>query len=268
MDKKKQPNTDFKGAVSLDTILAATSKPSVDGVAITIQEDLSKDKPKAEEEAKPATPIKEEVEEIKEVEATVEEAKVQHVPSSAYDTALRLISLGILKDFEISVGEEDEGTLISEFKNMTEDNLKEILEFQDQDKKDDISSNYISKEGLEEHELKVIEILKNGGDLSKIAETEEQAFSRPFEGFDMEDEKRQIDVLYTDFVHEKGIKKDTAIKIIQELRKEGKLEKEAKEVFDAYRKTASEYIDSILEQQKKDKNFKETNFKENKKTLR
>ena len=104
--------------------------------------------------------------------------------TESFKTAKRLIDLGLLDDFPVQVSEEDEeGTLISQFTSMSEENLKEIVDLHKQEGKNNISTNFIPKEGLREHELKVIEILKNGGDLSQIAETEKEAFQRPFERF-------------------------------------------------------------------------------------
>ena len=205
-----------------------------------------------------------------------EEAKIPEVVkdnlvnngTEAYKKAKAMIELGVLEDFSIQVSDDDEdGTAISDFKDMSEENLKEIVKIYQQEKDTNISSNYISKEGLKEHQLKVIEILKNGGDLSKIAETPDKAFERPFEGFDMEDQKRQIDVRYSELVHEKKLDHDTAITIIDGEIKKGKIEETSKSAFERYRKSHADYIDSIAEQQRKDKEFRDMNFKENKKTL-
>lgn len=256
--------TKFNGAVSLEAILASTSGTP------DIKEEIKEVKtPEPKEEIK-EEPIEEPKEEITEppVEVNPNPIEVEESnSSSAHKTAVRLIDLGMLEDFEISTSEEDEGTPISEFYSMTEENLKEIVKIHNQTKKSEISSNYISKDGLREHELKVIEILKNGGDLSSIAETDDKAFSIPFPDFDSDDEKNQVDAVYTDLVHGKKLSHEKAIKLIKDSRREGTLKKEAEDIVNNYRKAHSDYIDGILEQQKKDKEFREVNFKENKKAL-
>ena len=274
-DNKKKPDTTFKGAVNLDTIFASISKtPEVD---IKLEEVKVK-KPEEKEEVIVEDPIESPVEKpnLEEKPEIKEEPKeeVLEAPvidkdnsTSAHLTAKKLIEFGVIDDFEIAVSDEDEGTLISEFYSMTDGQLEEIVNIHKQSKKSEISSKYISKEGLGEHEVKVIEILKNGGDLSKIAETEEQAFTRPFEGFDMTDQKRQVDVVYTDLVHDKKLSHEKALRLIKDSVKEGTLEAEATEIFNRVRKSHSDYIDSVLEKQRKEKEFKETNFKENKKAL-
>lgn len=270
---QKEEKTDFQGPVSLDAIFAATSKTKE---TATKEEPI---KPVKEIKTEPVvepndTKTKEVITEPiinKEVSAATEPAtqpKNDAAETEAFKTAQQLIKLGVLEDFSIQTSEEDEsGTAISEFKTMTDENLEEIVKIHQQEKNKDLSSNYISKEGLKEHQLKVIEILQNGGDLSQIAESPDKAFERPFEGFDMEDQQRQIDVVYTDLVHSKGLKHDKAKSLIEYSIKNGTLKEEAKEVFDLYRDAHSNYINDKLEEQRKAKEFKDLNFKENKKTL-
>lgn len=264
MEKNKK-ETDFQGAVSLDAIFAATKGKTVEtGLEdkATIQKPTVKESPK-EEVTKPIA----EVEETITDRPIVEEQKTS-VETEAFKTAKRLISLGVLKDFTIQVSDEDEdGTLISEFTDMSDENLEEIVSIHNQENQKEISEKFLPKGDLKEHQLKVFEILSNGGDLSQIAETPDKALERPFEGFDMDDQKKQIDVRYTDLVHGKGLDHDSAITIIEKEVKSGKIEEASKKIFDSYREAHANYIDDILEKQKKEKEFKDLNFKENKKLL-
>lgn len=279
-DKNSTEKTDFQGPISLDAIFAATSgktdttkvedkKPIVQqqDTIITVKENKENKKDVTNQKAEDTNknPI------VNNNEPAPEPIKSNVVPETeteAFKTVKRLIGLGLLEDFMIQISEDDEdGTPISEFTSMSDENLEEIIKIHKQESEKNISSNYIPKEGLREHELKVIEILKKGGDLSKIAKTEEEAFKRPFEGFDMDDQNRQIDVRYTDLVHQKGLDHESAITIIDKEVKSGVIENKAKEIFDNYRKAHTAYIDKILEEQSKEKEFKELNFKENKKLL-
>lgn len=270
---KKEEKTDFQGPVSLDAIFAATSKnkegdtekpvaPIVENkeepVIVPVADLEDKGQGTESVVAQPApTPV---------IEPAVQSTDTEE--TKAFKTAQQLIKLGVLEDFVIQTSEEEEnGTAISEFKTMTDENLEEIVKIHKQEKNKDLSSNYISKEGLKEHQLKVIEILQNGGDLSQIAESPDKAFDRPFEGFDMDDQQRQIDVIYTDLVHSKGLKHDKAKSLIEYSIKNGTLKEESKELFDLYRDAHSNYINEKLEEQRKVKEFKDLNFKENKKSL-
>jgi hypothetical protein len=265
MEKNKNKETDFQGAVSLDAIFAAKQgKPIDTGI---------------KEETKPVEKIeskKEEVIENKEVvteqpkpTTTIPEAiKQEPVETEAFKTAKRLIKLGVLKDFAIQISDEDEeGILISEFSNMTDENLEEIVKIHEQETKKEISEKYLPKGDLKEHQLKVFEILSNGGDLSQIAETPDKALERPFEGFDMDDQKKQAEVLYVDLVSGKNYEHDDAILRINREIKNGTIAKTSQNIFDAYRDAHTKYIDDILEKQRKEKEFKDLNFKENKKLL-
>ena len=269
--EEKNKKTDFQGPVSLDAILAATSGKAAEGVTT---DTTTATAPKAEEKKEEGdnvaaqqvtTPAAPAVAPAAPVETPAANASAE---TEAFKTATRLINLGLLEDFTIQTSDEDaDGTAISEFTNMTEDNLQEIIKIHKQEKDNEISSNYLPKGDLKEHQLKVFEILSNGGDLSQIAESPEKALERPFEGFDMEVQQRQVDVRYTDLVHSKGLDHESAITIIDKEVKSGKLKAKALETFDVYRNAHAQYVDDILAQQKKDKEFKDLNFKENKKTL-
>ena len=268
--------TKFKGGVSLDAIFASTSKNKVDSkttetIKEPIKEEVKTPEPEVEKEEsfdKPdVTEIKDEEkqpEPKKQVEARPQEA----TETEAFKRAKFLLDNGVIEDFSIQTSDEDEdGTLISEYSQMSDEDLKEIIAIQKQEKDKEISSKYISKDGLKEHQLKVIDILKNGGDLSKIAETPDKALLRPFEGFDMESQERQIDVLYTDLVSGKGLKHEKAIELIKLSVQNKTIEEEANEIFDTYRNAHSNYLDQVAKEQKKEKEFKDTNFKANRKML-
>lgn len=273
--EKEKPTTDFQGAISLEAILAANSNNSKSSEKKLESPDINKTSSKIDEkiiEEDVETELKEEVKEDNQFNDSKgpSEESTQEIEenSDSYETALRLIQLGLLEDFKVQISEEDEeGILISELKDMTEENLQEIVSIQKEDKKNQISTKYISKEGLKEHQLKVIEILQNGGDLSKIAETPDKAFERPFEGFDLDEQQRQIDILYTDLVSGKNLDHDSAITLIDKEIKAGTLKNTATKVFDMYRDAHSKYIDEKLKEQRKEREFKELNFKENKKAL-
>lgn len=266
----------FKGVVSLEDILNAS----------TVREERKKkneNKPTVEEVLLP--PSTEEVAESTIEEEELEVAQVtpsipsetaptpapqqkQTKGSESYKVALRMLELGLIKDHEYQVEEGvEEGTSVSKFLNMTADNLKEIVDSQKADSQEDISSKYISKEGLKEHELKVIEILKNGGDLSQIAKTEEEAFQRPFEGFTMDSEDEQAEVRYAFLVQVKNLDPESAETLIDKEIRNGTISKTGQHAFDAYRKSHADYVDAILEKQVKAKEHRDFNFKENKKAL-
>lgn len=267
--EEKPKETKFQGAMGLDAILAAVSgkdKKETPAVEVKKPEPVKK-----EEEKTPEPPVEKTVVEEKPAEPVKKEEPKPQVPqqeTEAYKTAKRLISMGVIEDFSIQTSDEDEeGTLISEFTQMSDDQLDEIVKISKQEKDTEISDKYISKEGLKEHQLKVIEILKNGGDLSQIAKSPDDAMKRPFEGFDMDNKERQMDVLYTDLVHGKKLSHEKAIRLIEISNQDGKLAEEAQEVFDIYRKNHADFIERKLQEQKKQKEFKELNYKENKKSL-
>jgi hypothetical protein len=269
--KDNTPKTEFQGAISLDAIFAATSKKNSPEVTKDIKLDKPAKTEDEEEEEDVVIPNPVKPTPAKAPEAVAEDPKPAAVATGeteSFKTAKRLIQLGLLDDFTVQTSDEDEdGTPISQFTSMTSDNLEEIIKLHKQEKSNEISSKYITKEGLKEHQLKVIEILKNGGDLSKIAETEDDAFKRPFEGFDMENQERQIDVLYKDLTVNKKLSHEKAINLIKISISTGTIALEAQEIFESYRSSHAAYVDKMLEEQKKEKEFTDLNFKENKKSL-
>lgn len=271
MEKNKNKETDFQGAVSLDAIFAAKQGKPIDTGIKEEPKPVEKPESKQEEPKEKEEKVvdnKEVVAEQPKPNTIPEDKKEEPVETEAYKTAKRLIKLGVLKDFAIQISDEDEeGTLISEFSNMTEENLEEIVKIHEQETKKEISEKYLPKGDLKEHQLKVFEILSNGGDLSQIAETPDKALERPFEGFDMDDQKKQAEVLYVDLVSGKNYEHDDAILRINREIKNGTIAKTSQNIFDAYRDAHTKYIDDILEKQRKEKEFKDLNFKENKKLL-
>ena len=263
---KIKKETEFQGVHSIEAIYAAVKANKATEADLEIKKPAVKEITATPVIDKPV--IDESVIESPITEAPIEKPIIEEVETEAFKTAKKLISLGVLKDFPIQISDDDEeGTLISEFIDMSEENLEEIVKIHNQENQKEISEKFLPKGDLKEHQLKVFEILSNGGDLSQIAETPDKALERPFEGFDMDDQKKQIDVRYTDLVHGKGLDHDSAITIIEKEVRSGKIEDSSKKTFESYRDAHSQYIDEILEKQKKDKEFKDLNFKENKKLL-
>ena len=80
-----------------------------------------------------------------------------------------LIADGLIENFSIEYNVDGESKIIplDEIENLTEDGYKEILQQIKTAKKDEVDSKYISKEGLDDSFLKVIETRKAGGDITE-----------------------------------------------------------------------------------------------------
>jgi len=152
----------------------------------------------------------------KEVETKVEETTVLQEPQKVEDFApledlmskdvitpsseknsivKRYLEDGYWEDVIVKI-QTEEGTEkevpISDLEDIDEDTFKQLKEAQENLKKTDFESKYISKEGLDEKTLKLIEIARNGRfdeiqDLLKI-QTE---IVHPLQGLDTSDEKVQ-----------------------------------------------------------------------------
>jgi hypothetical protein len=161
-----------------------------------------------EEEEEEATPkevsedTKEEVEETKdkkslateeeEVKKTKEPEKNTGEVSHPSKMAKKYIEQGIWEDYVIDYKGEE--TPISEIEDLDEDTFFEIIKAQKEENEKDISSNYINKSELDEISLEVIEISKNGGDISNVLKIKEQ-FINPLESYDLNEEDHQEELV-------------------------------------------------------------------------
>ena len=80
-----------------------------------------------------------------------------------------LIADGLIENFSIeyNVDGESKQVFLDEIEDLTDEGYKQILEQIKTAKKDEVDSKYISKEGLDDSFLKVIETRKAGGDITE-----------------------------------------------------------------------------------------------------
>lgn len=201
---------------------------------------------KKEETKKIESPINEEddLEEEEKVDDIVE-------TSSYYSTAKSLIDSGFLEDIRISVSEEDEeGTPLSEFKNLTESQLNHIIESQKSKTKEDLDNNYFSKDGFTEHQLKVIDIMKNGGDIKEIFKDPSELIERPFENLDLSNEDNQKRLILHFYMNEKGLSQKEAVIQLQQKEKDLEVDSFSTQIKSAYDKAYDAYLENTKEVQK------------------
>jgi hypothetical protein len=175
--------------------------------------------------------------------------------------ASKFLEKGKWQDAEI---EKADGTVIklSELDDIDEETFFAIEESQSKFNQEDIKKNYIKKGDFDENKLKIIEILKEGGDIKDIFETPEEA-KRPFENLDLDDEKNQQGVLYNFLTQIQKHDPEDAKVLINNHAKRGTLESKSKEIVEGYQKAYDKKLEDKLEaireqnklQQAKDKEF-------------
>lgn len=201
-----------------------------------VEEETEEEEQETEEEtvAEKTKPVKEEKTIPKEVENKV------------FDKVKALIDYGILEDTRISLSddEEDEGILVSEFNDINEDQLNQIIDLQKQQKDKDFEEKYISRDGLNEQSQRLINILKEGGDISDIFADQKSADAytkRPFEGLNLEEVKDQRTIGMTYLVNNKGLSPEDAALILKKKEENFELDSFAKDLFQGYNKAFDDY---------------------------
>jgi hypothetical protein len=252
----KTENQDIElldGEISLDNLDAMFSEASTEET--TLVEEITKDlneepKPTAEEveeeeeetDSKPTNTEKEEEEGI--IIDTKPEDIIVSKDSNILSRAKSLIDLGIIEDVRVSINSEDEeGTLLSEFKDLSEDQLKKIIDKQQEKKNQEIEDKFISKDGISEDNLRIINILKEGGDITEIFSSAQQ-MQRPFEGLDLHDEKTQKQIILHHYIHNAGNSQKEALVLLKQKEEDFEVDSYSKQIVDAYDKKYDEFLTS------------------------
>lgn len=116
------------------------------------------------------------------------EPRKQGDPTYESKVAKRYIEEGIWDDYVVDYKGEE--VKISEIEDLDEDTFFEIIKAQKEETEKNLSTNYIDKSELDEISLDVIEISKNGGDISNVLKIKEE-FINPLETYDLNDESHQ-----------------------------------------------------------------------------
>jgi hypothetical protein len=229
-----------------------------------------------EEEAKSKAADLEEEEEEDEAAAVSKKneekkASTNEAPKSEtdhYKTIKKLIDKGVIDDFPIQLSEDEDDVLnISEFTDMSEEQFNEIIDLHKTEKQNEIKEKYLSKEGLKDHQIKVFEILKNGGDFSEISDTPREAVQMPFEDFDPSVKQHSINVLFYKFMNQQGLSEEDARDLIKKRDQQGTLTDEAQKSVTGYHSAFNEYLDEKLADKQKEKLEKQSREQDNKKAL-
>lgn len=230
--------------------------------------DLSGGEPEKEDEK--------EAEVVSEVDSVKEGAVVADIEK---DIQKEVKSLGGEKNFTsiakklLSKGDWEDGIIdidgkevkLSEIEDLDEDTFYDIWEEQKESKKEEITKNYIPVKGVDEEKLRLINILKNGGDLKEIFKDENQ-LRKPFEGVDLESEQNLQSIYYNQLLRQnidesdardlvikatKDLTLDSKAKNIVELHQENfkkdlkRIEKETEELQKEERENAKIYKKSL-----------------------
>lgn len=263
--------TKFEGeSINLDDLLGSNTPFLDDDLEIvekpTVEEE-TEEKEAVEEDNTP--PVEEEQETVKDKEDEVEIQKTLDKNTGVSSKVKTLLELGLLEDVIISRSDEDEdGTPISEIEDLTDDELKEVIEAQKTQKDSETKEKYLDKEGLKPHHIKVIEALKNGTSIKEVlGDDPDTQMKRPFEGLDLTKAEAKKSVLYTYYTGSRGLSQKDAVKLIESREEDGELDGEADKIYDAYQKAYDTHWEGIAEKSKEKKEQEQKILLERKKSL-
>ena len=159
-----------------------------------------------------------------------------------------LIELGLLDDVRVATSSDDtEGTPLSEFKDISEDQLKKVIELQQEKKNKSLETDYVSRSEFSENQLQIIDMMKNGGDLKEIFNSA-QEMRRPFEGMDLEDETTQKKIILHHFMTNQKLSQKEAYALLAQKEKDFEVDDFSKQIVNAYNSSYDNYMNNKAEE--------------------
>lgn len=214
------------------------------------------------------TDVEEEVEKTTEkVDEVKSEPKVTEKPKVTEGTDYKSLikSLVDKKIFEgFDTIETEDGEIPFEDFDVDSETFVEIVKSKIEEVKEQASSN--TTKGLSDFTRHLLEIEKNGGNVSQALETY-QNYQDPLDSFDLTDEIDQQKVIFMKYHNVMGMEKDVVIDLIDGFISKGKLEDEAFKAETEIRGAINKQLDEINKQAVSEKEKKKEGLKLYRKNL-
>lgn len=205
-------------------------------------EDLQVETPEVEEQVEEEVETTETTEEAEEIQGEVVETKVntELKPDSHFSSiAKKYIELGKWDDAVVEIdGEEIQ---LSELEDLDEETFFQIQDEQERLREEDRAEKYIPKEGLNDTSLKLIDLQKNGGDISEALRVYNE-YVNPLEGLNLNDERVQ-EHLVMQSLKSKLDDPEIIQMTIEKYKKDLVLDKKAQEVVDFTNSAFDKYME-------------------------
>lgn len=218
-----------------DIVLEDDTKEEVENVKdekVEPTEDTKTEATKEDEEVKTETTI------------TISEPTVE---TESYKTLKSLINLGEIEDFSVVI--DDKSILLSEYKDIDEDTLKDVLKTYREEEAKNFKTDYISVKDLDETKKALIEIVKKGS-YEEVQELFKNPtiLKDPFEGFDNSNVNHNSQVYMAHLTQVKGHAADEAKALLDIAIKNNTVDEKALKIVEDYREQNKK---AILEEQKR-----------------
>lgn len=252
-NQQPEGGTDLEGLQDflIDVNLTDYDAPKEHDIEINLGdvEPEKEDKPEVEvPEAETKEEVKTEVTEPEKEEVVEEEVKTDQKDNYYAKLASKFLEKGKWQDAELEL---QDGSIVklSELEDLNEDLFFQIEESQSKFNEEDIKTNYINKKDFDETKLKIINILKEGGDIKDIFATPEES-RKPFEGADIEDDQVQKSIFFNYLTKVTNLNAEDATVILNNHEKRGELGPKVKEIVQEYQNTYDNNLNQKLEQLK------------------
>lgn len=154
---------------------------------------------------------------------------------------------------------------LSEIENLDEDTFMSVWEEQKKISKENIDKEYIPVKGIDENKLKLINIIKSGGDLKQIFADESQ-LQRPFENANLDDQGTQQQILYRQYLNQ-GIEAEDAKELVIKSTKDLTLDAKVIKIVEFHQKNYDETLSKLETETKEAAKQEIEKVKEYKKSL-
>lgn len=188
---------------------------------IVPEHQVQAEEPELKEEVKDEKPIPEETEEFKALQVLIRTGRVE-------DTLLEI---------------EGEEVKLSEFKNIDESTLKEVLEAIEENKKEALKTDYIKVKDLDEKRKALVDIITSG-DISSVREVfkDPQVLEEPMKGYDPNNADHNQSVYFNYLTKVKGLDEEDAVGLVQASINNFTIDKKALEIVESSRKAHVEML--------------------------
>jgi len=218
---------------------------------------------------------KEEVKEVKSVEQPKQEEQqrqeeIQAPKGSDYSELVKsLIEKGDWGDYKIVIkndeGEEEDVDILT-LDHIDKELFLELKELQEAEKLSKFKETHISKEGIDPYTEKLIEISREGGDISQLIQTQSQFINPVLKIKENRDEKSLIDLVAFKMQNQ-GYEPDYINLKITKFLKDGTLDEEADKVIEEIETNYNNHLENTQKALRQQKEQIEKERKEYKKTL-
>lgn len=244
MEENQQPSNEVLKGSDLQAFFDGEFTPKQEEVVIPTLSEMF------DEEVKPS---------VEEQIVPKQETPIPETNNTFYTSLVQdMLNDGDWVDGEV-VLENGETVLVSELKEVTPTLFKELKEAQKKIKDEEFNSKYVSKEGLDDTTLKMIELKKAGGDLTSLIQAEVQ-YVHPLKGLDLTDDNVLASIVAQKY-SSLGIDSDIIQMKIEKLIKDSQLDLEAQKIIQEVDNNFNAHVEAeknkaIEQKQKQEENQK------------